>query len=53
MSDFERIIADSMIDEDGQEWTVGYFGVDLDDEEEYIDHEEDADWDVYGEEEFA
>jgi hypothetical protein len=53
MSDFERMIADTMIDEDGKEWTVGYAGVDWDDEEEYIDFEEDADWDVYGEEEFA
>ena len=53
MSDFERIIADSMTCEDGKEWLVGYAGVDWDDEEEYIDHEEDADWDVYGEEEFA
>ena len=53
MSEFERIIADSMTCEDGKEWTVGYAGVDWDDEEEYIDYEEDADWDVYGEEEFA
>lgn len=53
MSDFERIIADSMIDEDGREWLVGYAGVDWEDEEEYIDYEEDTDWDVYGEEEFA
>jgi hypothetical protein len=52
MSDFERIISDSMIDEDGREWIVedatGWH-----DEEEYVDYEEDADWDVYGEEEFA
>ena len=53
MSEFERIIADSMTCEDGKDWLVGYYGVDWDDEEEYIDYEEDADWDVYGEEEFA
>lgn len=47
MSEFERIISDSMACEDGKDW------VDWDDEEEYIDFEEDADWDVYGEEEFA
>ncbi len=53
MSDFERIIADSMTCEDGKDWIVGYDLANWDDEEEYIDHEEDADWDVYGEEEFA
>jgi len=47
MSEFERMIADTMTDEDGKEWTVGYFGMDLNDEEE------DADWDIHGEEEFA
>jgi hypothetical protein len=52
MSDFERIIADSMTCEDGREWIVEE-ATGWDDEEEYIDHEEDADWDVYGEEEFA
>ena len=62
MSEFERIIADSMTCEDGQEWTVGYAGVDWEDEADYtpglddgewVEYEEDTDWDVYGEEEFA
>jgi len=53
MSEFERIIADSMTCEDGKDWIVEEATGWYDDEEEYIDHEEDADWDVYGEEEFA
>ena len=51
MSEFERIISDSMIDEDGREWIVED-ATGWDDEEVYVDYEEDADWDVYGEEEF-
>ncbi len=42
MSEFERIINDSMADYN--DWM---------DEDIYIDLEEDTDWDVYGEEEFA
>ena len=42
MSELERIINDTMADYN--DWM---------DEDIYIDLEEDTDWDVYGEEEFA
>jgi len=55
MSEFERIIADSMRAYNSFDHESGLTLEDINwqDEEEYIDHEEDADWDVYGEEEFA
>lgn len=58
MSEFERIISDSVMAFEACNNVPQEEGLELedifwDDEEEYIDHEEDADWDVYGEEEFA
>ncbi len=62
MSEFERIISDSMLafeaynnvpHEEGLELEDISWDPIMGDEEEYIDFEEDADWDVYGEEEFA
>lgn len=40
MNDFERIIADSMTDEDGREWITGYG-----DEADYIPGYDDGEWD--------
>jgi len=58
MSEFERIISDSMMAFEACNNVPHEEGLELEhivweDEEEYIDYEEDADWDVYGEEEFA
>ena len=58
MSEFERIISDSMMAFEACNYVPHEEGLELEDivwedEEEYIDYEEDADWDVYGEEEFA
>jgi hypothetical protein len=58
LSDFERIVNDSMIDEDGREWSVSAadgwhpsFEGDVD--EEWNDIPEDWPEDFQGEEEFA
>jgi hypothetical protein len=51
MSEFERIISDSMLACEAYNQTPYDEGLEL--EEVYADLEEDADWDVYGEEEFA
>jgi hypothetical protein len=40
MSDFERIINDTMVDEDGREWVVSDLG-----EEDYIPGYDDGEWD--------
>jgi hypothetical protein len=51
MNDFERIISDSMIDEDGREWIVedatGW------DDDEWLDTDDEWLDDFQGEEEFA
>jgi hypothetical protein len=44
MSEFERIINDTMIDEDGKEWIVTY-GDDVTNEEDYIPGYDDGEWD--------
>lgn len=57
MSEFERIITDSMIDEDGKEWNVTYG-----DDNDYIPGYDDGEWidtddewldDFQGEEDWA
>lgn len=40
MSDFERIINDTMVDEDGREWVVSALS-----EEDYIPGYDDGEWD--------
>jgi hypothetical protein len=56
MSDFERIIADSMIDEDGREWIVedanGWDPI-MGDDDEWLDTDDEWLDDFQGEEEFA
>jgi hypothetical protein len=54
--DFERIISDSMIDEDGREWivedTTGWDPI-MGDDDEWLDTDDEWLDDFQGEEEFA
>lgn len=51
MSEFERIVSDAMLAFEAYNNVPHEEGLEL--EEMYADLEEDTDWDVYGEEEFA